>query len=153
MLVFFLSLLFFSFDFFLKKIIELKFDFNTYYSLLGDIVRLRVVHNKGAAFGLFQGRVPFLIAVGFLFLVIFIFWVSKARHSLGQKLCLGMILGGALSNLYDRIFLGYVIDYIDLGWWPVFNLSDTFITLGCIFLILPQFIKDGREKVCRRKKT
>ena len=145
MLVFLLSLLFFSFDFFLKKIIELEFSFNTLYPLIDNIVYLRVVHNKGAAFGLFQGKVSFLIIVGVLFLIVFIFWILREKRSFWGKVCLSMILGGASSNLYDRVFLGYVIDYIDLRWWPVFNLSDTFITLGCIFLILPQFFS-GRRK-------
>jgi signal peptidase II len=51
----------------------------------------------------------------------------------------GLIIGGALSNLFDRVFLGYVVDYIDLRVWPVFNLSDSCITVGIGLLLFYSF--------------
>ena len=57
----------------------------------------------------------------------------------------GLILGGAFSNLFDRIWYGYVIDYLDLRVWPVFNLSDTAITVG-VGLFLLNSLKIRREK-------
>jgi len=56
-----------------------------------------------------------------------------------ELLSFSFIFGGALANLWERVFLGYVVDYLDLGFWPVFNLADSFITLGCVFLIAGHF--------------
>lgn len=145
MLIFFLSLLFFSIDFFLKKFIQVYLPYDTAFSLIKHIADIRVVHNRGAAFGILQAKTPLLIFMGVVFLLVFIFWIIKATHSLREKIFLSMILGGALCNLYDRVVFGYVIDYIDLGWWPVFNLSDTFITLGCIFFIIMLLRKGDRH--------
>ena len=60
-----------------------------------------------------------------------------------------MILGGALCNLYDRIFSGYVVDYIDLGWWPVFNLSDSLISVGCTLMVITYLIGHKGDQVTR----
>jgi len=57
--------------------------------------------------------------------------------------CFSLIYGGALGNLYDRMSLGYVIDFIKIGWWPVFNLADAFLTAG-IFLVLAFYGKIRR---------
>jgi len=146
-LIILLTIIFFSIDFFLKKFIEHAFSFNTTYPLINNIVSLRVVHNTGAAFGILQGKRPFLIFLGIAFLAVFLFLTLRQKYSFTRKVFLSMILGGALCNLYDRIFLGYVIDYIDLGWWPVFNLSDSFITLGCSFFIISYLLDNaGKNK-------
>jgi len=120
---------------------------NKPYSLIGNVVVLRLVYNRGAAFGILQGKTFFLIFVGIIFLIFFLVWIARARFSWKELGFLGMILGGALSNLYDRIFLGAVVDYIDLRFWPIFNLSDTFISLGCLFLLIGYF----KQAKCKRK--
>ena len=108
-------------------------------ALLGDTVRLTMVHNTGAAFGLFPGsRVPFivisLLAIG---VVVYLF-LRETYRSLANRILLGCILGGAIGNLADRVRMGYVVDFIDLGVgslrWPVFNVADSAVTLGVIFL-------------------
>ena len=136
MLIAGLTLIFFFLDFFLKKYISAHFAFNTPSPLIGEIVCLRVVHNTGVAFGLLQGKTVFVIASGLLFILFFIVFILKEEHTLPRKVFLSMILGGALCNLYDRLFLGYVVDYIDLGWWPVFNLSDSLISVGCTLMVI-----------------
>lgn len=109
------------------------------YPLLGDVVRLTLVHNTGAAFGLFPGsRVPFIVisilAVG---VVLYLFLRETYRGALSRAL-LGCILGGAIGNLVDRVRLGWVVDFIDVGVgtlrWPVFNVADSAVTMGVIFL-------------------
>lgn len=149
MVLVFLTIIFFSFDFFLKKFIQEYFTFNTSYPLIGNIVDIRLVHNRGAAFGILQGKTHFLIIIGVLFLATFLFWAYRQRLSLLRKTFVSMIIGGALCNLYDRIVLGYVIDYIDLGWWPVFNLSDSLISVGCIAFIFSYFF-ENKAKVTRK---
>jgi len=108
-------------------------------SLLGDFARLTLVHNTGAAFGLFPGsRGPFIvisvIAIG---VVLYLFLRETHRNAL-NRILLGCILGGAIGNLIDRVRLGWVVDFIDVGFgqtrWPVFNVADSAVTLGVLFL-------------------
>ena len=66
---------------------------------------------------------------------------SLKSHKFASIIALGMIFGGGLGNLIDRIRLGHVIDFIDLKIWPVFNLGDSFITIGAIFLAIMLFKK------------
>lgn len=107
--------------------------------VFGQAVRFTLVHNTGAAFGLFPGsRLPFvfisIVAIG---VVLYLFFREHYR-SLANRILLGCILGGAIGNLVDRVRLGWVIDFIDMGVgslrWPVFNVADSAVTLGVIFL-------------------
>lgn len=105
--------------------------------LLGDWLHLTHVRNTGAAFGLFGGQaLPLaLISIG-LFIGLF-FWRDQLRN-LGSwgNLALALIAGGAIGNLFDRLAYGYVIDFLDLRVWPVFNLADSAVVVGAAVLIL-----------------
>jgi len=95
------------------------------------------VQNSGIAFGLFSSATPVVtvltaIAVGWM--VVF-FARSGARHPV-LPTALGLLVGGSVSNLTDRVRLGHVTDFIDFGWWPAFNLADTFIVIGVAVLLL-----------------
>ena len=101
------------------------------------------VQNSGIAFGLFASATPIVtaltaIAVGWMLLF---FARSGARHPI-LPVALGLLIGGSASNLVDRIRLGHVTDFIDLRFWPAFNLADSFIVLGVLVLLaallLPQ---------------
>ena len=94
-------------------------------------VRLEYVVNTGSAFGVFHGPTLFLVVAslaGVVFLAAF--YRSHARLSLGLRLGIGLMLGGALGNLADRLVLGGVTDFIAVGWWPNFNLADSSIVVG-----------------------
>ncbi|MCC7106777.1 MAG: signal peptidase II [Chloroflexi bacterium] len=103
--------------------------------LPGNVVYLTYVENFGAAFGLFQNQTGFFVVVGFVVIAVI---VSSYRHvkDAGWLLnfCLGLQLGGAVGNMVDRLRTGYVVDFIDLRWWPVFNIADSAITVGVILL-------------------
>ncbi|MBD3263985.1 MAG: signal peptidase II [Candidatus Omnitrophica bacterium] len=117
--------------------------------VIKNIFHITVVFNTGAAFGLFQGKTDFLIITGSVFVVIFFFLVRRERKkSLLFWISCGLIAGGALSNMADRIFLGFVVDYLDFRIWPVFNLSDTAITTGVLLLGWRSFLNknDKRDK-------
>jgi signal peptidase II len=107
--------------------------------VLGDVVRLTLVRNTGAAFGLFPGsRVPFIVISLLAVAVVMYLFVRETYRSLANRILLGCILGGAIGNLIDRIRLGWVVDFIDVGIgatrWPVFNVADSAVTLGVILL-------------------
>jgi signal peptidase II len=99
--------------------------------ILGEYVRLTYVENRGAAFGLLQDQTAFFILVG---LVVISVIVASYRYipepSWLLNLCLGLQMGGAIGNLIDRIHVGYVVDFIDLTFWPVFNIADSAICIG-----------------------
>jgi signal peptidase II len=101
------------------------------------------VQNSGIAFGLFASATPVvtaLTAVAVGWMLIF-FARSGSRHPV-LPVALGLLIGGSASNLTDRIRLGHVTDFIDLRFWPAFNLADSFIVLGVLVLLaallLPQ---------------
>jgi len=98
-------------------------------------VSLTYVTNRGAAFGLFPEWGDLFVGVAMLVVVgILIYYV---RLSLGQwlvELSLGLMLGGAMGNLLDRLFHGHVIDFIDFKVWPVFNIADSCIVIGTVIL-------------------
>ena len=101
------------------------------------IFRLTHETNSGAAFGLFQNQTPILIVASIIAVAfIYYFYKTYAIHSRLLRLCIGLQLGGAFGNLSDRIIFGYVTDFIDVGWWPVFNLADSSIVVGISILII-----------------
>ena len=89
------------------------------------------VHNTGIAFGLFGSATSIVIVLTTLAVVwmLAFFTRSGARHPI-LPVALGFVLGGSLGNLLDRIRLGHVTDFLDVRWWPAFNLADVFIVVG-----------------------
>ena len=98
-------------------------------------LHLNFVQNTGAAFGMMQGGNLLFILVTLLILGYIIkSWQELCSYGPLVKWGIVLILGGALGNLYDRITLGFVVDFIDLRVWPVFNMADSFITCGGVLL-------------------
>jgi signal peptidase II len=94
------------------------------------------VQNSGIAFGLFASATPIVIvltAIAVAWMLVF-FARSGARHPV-LPVALGLVIGGSVSNLVDRVRLGYVTDFIDLRYWPAFNLADSFIVVGVAILL------------------
>ncbi|MDM7915068.1 MAG: signal peptidase II [Candidatus Eisenbacteria bacterium] len=107
--------------------------------VLGDLLRWTYVQNQGSAFGLFQGGRFFFIGFSLVSLALILMLARSPRYRVrGYAIALGMILGGALGNLVDRILYGAVTDWIDVGLgrhrWPTFNVADIGVTLGVLIL-------------------
>ena len=102
--------------------------------------------NTGGVFGLFANQ-TFLITVAAVISVVVI--ILYSRHKMAQsmmvKVSLGMILGGSIGNLIDRVRFGAVTDFIDVGAWPVFNLADSAIDVGVVMLIVYLLFKMRKE--------
>jgi len=104
--------------------------------LPGHLLYLTLVRNPGAAFGLFPRGTPFLIVLT-LAVVVFV-WLNRrsiARQSTLFRLGLTFALAGGIGNLADRLRWGYVVDFLDVRIWPVFNVADTAIVTGVIMLM------------------
>ena len=101
------------------------------------------VQNIGIAFGLLQIPVLRWILVGIaIAIVLMICWSCKEKKLREHFVAWGLIAGGALGNALDRIFFGVVTDFINLHWWPAFNIADSALTIGVILLIWHSFRKE-----------
>ena len=109
------------------------------------------VQNSGIAFGLFSSAtagVTIVTSIAVLWMIWF-FARSGGRHPV-LPAALGLLIGGSLSNLVDRIRLGHVTDFIDFKYWPAFNLADSFICIGVVILLAALFAADRAPKQPRR---
>jgi signal peptidase II len=99
-----------------------------------------LVHNTGSAFGIIQNANLFLAimqGIGAAIVLAVLFLTQKRRKYWGGNLgaaALGLVFTGAVGNLIDRIHFGYVIDFIDCTYWPVFNIADSSVTIGLIII-------------------
>ncbi len=105
------------------------------------------VQNTHGAFGLFGDSAWLLIAMALGVLAIFWFaFRDLAARSLWVRIAFGAIVGGAAGNILDRLQHHFVVDFIDLRWWPVFNVADSCITVGVCVLVLGTFARDAANK-------
>ena len=128
------------------KFLTLKFlAAKTSVSLL-PFFSLTYVENTGSAFGLFQNANWFLLVVSFLVLCLMLMW-RKDIFVLGKLAKCGyyLIFAGAIGNIYDRIVIGYVVDFLDFHFWPVFNVADSSISIGAVLIALSIF-KEGKRR-------
>jgi signal peptidase II len=99
----------------------------------------RIVHwyNKGAAFGIFQeGSMIFTVLAFLVSAAIIYYYPQVASHDWPLRLAMSMQLGGAVGNLIDRLTIGHVTDFVSVGTFPVFNVADASISVGCVVLLL-----------------
>ncbi len=115
--------------------------------------RFTHVHNTGAAFGVFpQGGSIFLVIAVVVSLVIVYYYRQMPDGSLLVRLALGLQMGGALGNVIDRVRLGYVVDFLNVRFWPVFNVADSAIVLGVVLLVL-EMLRDEYQLARERKRA
>ena len=105
-------------------------------------LRLNLTLNRGAAFGLGSKYAP-VIALAAVCVVVVVLGTTRGLDARWPRVGVGLVLGGALGNLADRVFRegagflgGAVVDFIDLQWWPVFNVADAAVCVGAVLLVL-----------------
>ena len=140
MIKFFIFFVLVAFDLLSKKIVFDSIDLHTFISLT-FFLDLTHIHNFGVSFGLFSGLIsPRLLIILGLLVVGFIFYLMKSASDTFEEWSLLIIISGALSNIIDRIFNGYVIDFIYFHYkyffWPTFNFADIYITIGIIMIVI-----------------
>jgi signal peptidase II len=137
----------FALDQFTKYLVRHTIGYHEIVPVL-PFLQLVSVRNEGAAFGMFRslGNMTFIVfsVIAIIFVAIFLIRTREGR------LALSLILGGAAGNLLDRIFLGSVVDFLDVYvgrfHWPAFNVADSALTVGLILLFISSFLTSGKEQ-------
>ena len=119
-----------------KAIVTTRLDLGDEVHVIGPF-SIHHVTNSGIAFGLFARATPIVILLTSIAVawMLYFFARSGSRHPV-LPVALGLVIGGSVSNLIDRVRLGHVTDFIDLKYWPAFNLADSFIVVGVAILLL-----------------
>lgn len=152
-----ISLIVIIIDRILKVLVKNNFALNVRNKIIDGFFYITNCHNEGAAFSLFSGNVLFLIFITLIVLFLIYRTINKENVNKIGVLAYGLLLGGILGNLYDRIFYGYVIDYLDFVIFKfnfaIFNLADAAIVVGAILLIVFEGSdNDGRKNKDRSRK-
>lgn len=115
---------------------------------IGSLFYITLVHNRGGAFGILQGQKLVFVIVGVLVIGAILFYLYRTKNiSWWMLLGLGAISAGAIGNLYDRVTLGYVIDFIDVHVWDyVFNVADIAINVGFGAILIDMILAERQKQ-------
>ena len=114
---------------------------------LAPYARLVNWHNTGAAFGIFQGMNGVFVVLAFVIIgLILIYFPRIPEEDFFFRLALTLQMAGAAGNLIDRLYRGYVTDFISVGRFPVFNVADSCITMGVVVLLIGMWIEERRAE-------
>ena len=120
-----------------KFLIKTNFQLNQSLPLIKDIFHLTYRHNYGAGFGILQQQTLILIFISIIVIGIIFYYFDRIKEKeILLQVLVGFILGGTIGNLIDRVAYGFVIDFLDFQIWPVFNIADSFATIGVIGLVV-----------------
>ena len=133
-----------------KLIVSTQLGFDESLHVIGPFA-IHHVQNSGIAFGLFSSAtLVFTIVTGIAVIWMLAFFArSGSRHPV-LPAALGLLIGGSVSNLVDRIRLHHVTDFIDINWWPAFNLADSFIVVGVAILLAALVAADRKPRPPQR---
>lgn len=146
--VYIITLLSFIIDQVSKALVSTCFSLNESVRLINNFLYLNYINNTGASFSILTNKKYLLIILSLVAIVIIIRYINTFKNTIFNRIGLGLLLGGILGNLSDRILFGYVKDFISLyifGYsFPVFNIADICIVVGVIILIIS--ILRGEDK-------
>lgn len=130
-----------------KFFISANMELGDSHPVISGIFHLTYIQNYGAAFSSFQGmRIPLIVLTGAAIAALFVFMVRTPRRHIIMQLALSLVISGGVGNLIDRMVRGYVVDFFDFRVWPVFNVADIAVCLGCGLLLVYVLFIDGKEK-------
>lgn len=152
--IWFISLICIMFDQFIKLLINNSIDLYEQIVIIKDFFYLTNVRNYGAAWSILSGsRVVLILITLVIIFGLYFFFIKKEKLNIHEKVIYGLLYGGIIGNLLDRIFRGYVIDYLDFlifGYnYPVFNLADILIVISMLSLIF-FIIKGDKNEISNR---
>lgn len=151
-----IAFLFFIIDLISKLIVLKVLELGESIKVIDNFFYITHVHNTGAAWSILEDQRILLLIIPIIVLVLINKYMNKEKLSKYEGISYGIIMGGIIGNLFDRIFYGYVIDFIDFRIfdynYPVFNLADTFIVVGIIIMIIISIGKEIHERSKSRRK-
>ncbi len=137
-----------------KSLMEIYLNLNESVKVIKNFFSLTLVYNTGGAWSILENQSYIFIIISVLALIILIRFMISFKNNLRNNIAFGLTIGGIVANLADRIFLGYVRDFLDFRIfnydYPIFNLADIAIVIGIILLIVA--IIKGEDKLDRNSK-
>ncbi len=124
-----------------KSLVAASVPFGTEVPVVGRYVGITNVRNSGAAFGLVPAGAGVFLVASIVVAVALVVYVARTPTSLWGGVVLGLILGGTVGNGFDRLVFGTVTDFINVHFWPVFNVADSAISVGVVLLIAVNVLK------------
>lgn len=106
------------------------------WDLINGILSITYIFNPGAAFGIMQGKAGLFVVAAAVVITFALYFMYKYNPALRIQYALALIVGGALGNVIDRIFYNAVVDFISVGWFPIFNVADIAIVCGGALLLI-----------------
>lgn len=145
------------FDQIIKSIVQIG---NVHFNIISNFLSFNYYQNTGAAWSILQGKTVTLIAISIVVLILVYSMSFSYEDSKINDMTFGLLFGGIVGNLIDRIFFGFVRDFIDIklfGYnFPVFNIADMAIVIGVIILVISTIkgeLKSGNKGIRRGKQT
>jgi len=125
----------------LVKLNVIKNIYNTSTTVIDEVLNLTYIENTGGAFGIANNNTIMFVIINIIVITIISKIIILKRNEISTKILigLGLILAGGIGNLIDRIFRGFVVDYIDFNpiiKYPVFNIADIYVVLGCMIIVI-----------------
>ena len=124
-----------------KSIVAAQIPYGTEVAVLGRVVGIGNYHNSGAAFGVAPALAVFFLLASVVVAIGLVVYVVRSPSNLWNDAVLGLIMGGTLGNGYERIMYGTVTDFINVHFWPVFNVADSAISIGVVALVAGYLIR------------
>ena len=145
--IFIISFIILVVDIISKRLVINYMFYDMSVNIIDGFFRITYARNMGIAFSILDGHVDFIVLMTIAVLVMIYKYIKSNVSSKCDKISYAFIIGGAVGNLIDRIFYGYVVDFLDFNIFgynfPIFNLADTFIVIGVFVLIVNGFREDG----------
>ncbi len=137
-----------------KSLIEVSYNLGDSISVINNFFNITVVHNTGGAWSIFNNHSYIFIIFSIIAIIVLFKFMFSFKNNFRNNIAFALTIGGILSNLADRIFLGYVRDFLDFKIfnydYPIFNIADITIVIGIMLLIIA--IIKGEDKVENRSK-
>lgn len=131
----------------LKYLVQSRLQWGTSYPVIPGFLDLTLSTNRGGAWGVLGHASSLLTVIAALLVAGILLWgIARGPRSVWLSVAFGLLLGGALGNLLDRLRLGHVIDFINFSFWPTFNIADMGITSGAIMILLEALT--GSRRLC-----
>lgn len=146
--IFLIGILFLLIDIISKQLVLYFMVENQTIQIIPHFFSLTYVKNTGVAFSMLEGNILFILLMSVIVVGVLVYFAKSKGNGRLEKICYSMILGGALGNFLDRIFYGYVIDFLDFTLFDfkmaIFNVADVLIVCGVFLLIVLEILKERK---------